>query len=433
MAHIGVFCLPMPSHINLFLVLGDALARRGHRITFFGLSGNKAKIRDAGFDFHSTEPDHLPLGTLGKMMREMGHLASFKAMRLQGQFDELRYQGILQKGPALAARADLDGLIVDQAEACSGSVADAIGLPWVSVANGLCLNAEPRVPPFFTCWSYSENPFAIARNRLAYAGIRWASRSIAKIINRHRKRWALQPFARLDDTFSPFAQIAQQNSEFDFPRRDLPNCFHYVGPIRAASRPASPFPWERLDGRPLIYASFGTLVNRHKHLYRTVAESCVDLDVQLVISLGGAGDLNELADLPGDPLVVEFAPQAKLLTRAVLAITHAGLNTALECLTAGVPLVAIPIAFEQPGVAARIRWTGTGEFVTLRNVTPEKLKATIVRVLSEPAYRHSAVRMRVAINQTGGCDQAAGIIEQVICTRQPVLTLNGKYALKVAQ
>jgi MGT family glycosyltransferase len=416
--------------MNLFLALGDTLARRGHRITFFGISGNEAKIRDAGFDFHSTEPDDLPRGTLDKMMREMGDLGSFKAMRLQGRFDELRYEVILQKGPELVTRAKLDGLIVDQAEACSGSVADATGLPWVSVANGLCMNSEPLVPPFFTSWSYSANWFAIARNRLAYAGIQWASKSIAEIINRHRKRWGLKPFARLDDTFSPFAQIAQQNRDFDFPRRELPNCFHYVGPIRAPSRPAVAFPWERLDGRPLIYASFGTLVNRHKHLYRTVAESCAGLDAQLVISLGGgAGHVNELAGLHGRPLVVEFAPQLDLLSHAVLAITHGGLNTTLECLSAGVPLVAIPIAFEQPGVAARIRWTGTGEFVTLRNVTPERLRAAIVRVLGEARYRESAVHMRLAIARTGGSAQAAGIIEEVIHTRKPVLRLDGKYAL----
>ncbi len=430
MAHIGVFCLPMPSHMNLFLALGNTLARRGHRITFFGISGNEAKIRDAGFDFHSTEPDDLPRGTLGNMMRDMGTLGPFKAMRLQGRFDELRYEAILQKGPELVTRAKLHGLIVDQAEACSGSVADATGLPWVSVANGLCMNAEPRVPPFFTSWSYSENRFAIARNRLAYAGIQLASRSIANIINRHRKRWGLKPFSRLDDTFSPFAQIAQQNREFDFPRRELPNCFHYVGPIRAVSRPAVAFPWERLDERPLIYASFGTLVNRHKHLYRTLSESCAGLDAQLVISLGGPADVTELAGLPGRPLLVEFAPQMDLLSRAVLAITHGGLNTTLECLGAGVPLVAIPIAFEQPGVAARIRWTGTGEFVTLRKVTQERLRATIVRVLGEARYRESALRMSAAIAQTGGSEQAADIVQEVIHTRHRVLRLDGKYALE---
>ncbi len=412
----------MPSHINLFLTLAGALAGRGHRLIFFGISDNERKIRGAGFDFYAIEPDTLPSGALGKMMREMGDLGALQAMRLQGRFDELRYEAILCKGPALVRQTKVDGLIVDQAEACSGSVAEAAGLPWLSVANGLCLNAEPHVPPFFTSWSYSEGSFAIARNRLAYAGIKIASRRIEAVINRHRRRWGLKPFTRMDDTYSPFAQIAQQNREFDFPRRELPSSFHYVGPIRPALRPPVDFPWERLDGRPLLYASFGTLMNRHKHLYRTVAESCADLNAQLVLSLGGSGEANEFSELPERPIVVKFAPQAELLKRAALTITHGGLNTTLESLSSGVPLVAIPIAFEQPGIAARIRWTGTGEFVAFRKATPQRLRASVLKVLGDSRYRSAASRMSEAIARTGGVAQAADVVEQVLIRKEPVLS-----------
>jgi len=45
----------------------------------------------------------------------------------------------------------------------------------------------------------------------------------------------------------------------------------------------------------------------------------------------------------GSPLVVEYAPQLELLAKARLTITHAGLNTVLDSLSNGVPLVAIPI------------------------------------------------------------------------------------------
>ncbi|WLT39734.1 hypothetical protein NON20_10065 [Synechocystis sp. B12] len=64
--------------------------------------------------------------------------------------------------------------------------------------------------------------------------------------------------------------------------------------------------------------------------------------------------------LPGNPLVVNYAPQLELLQRTALTITHAGLNTTLECLNNAVPMVAIPIANDQPGVAARIAWAGVG-------------------------------------------------------------------------
>ena len=43
----------------------------------------------------------------------------------------------------------------------------------------------------------------------------------------------------------------------------MPANFHYTGPFHDVRvRPPAPFPWERLTGRPLIYASMGTLQNR---------------------------------------------------------------------------------------------------------------------------------------------------------------------------
>lgn len=63
-----------------------------------------------------------------------------------------------------------------------------------------------------------------------------------------------------------------------------------------------------------------------------------------------------LQGLPSNAVVVQEAPQLKLLGKAALCVSHAGLNTVLEALTAGVPQVAIPVAYDQFGVAARIKF-----------------------------------------------------------------------------
>ncbi len=420
MANIGVFCLPMPSHLKLFLVLGDALARRGHRIIFFGISDNERKIREAGFDFYSTDPDGIRTGAFAQLKQSIGRCGRIAAMRAQGRFDELRYEAILSKGPGLVRAADIDGLIVDQAEACSGSVAEILGLPWASVASALSMNIEPAVPLLFTTWSYSDSPVAVWRNRVVYSILELAAMRTRGIINRHRRRWNLRPLACTNDAFSPFAQVSQQPAEFDFPRRELPAWFHYVGPIHARCRPEIDFPWDELNDRPLIYGSLGT-VNQHVRVFHAIAGACAGLDAQLVLSLGGAGKVADFRDLPGSPLVVQFAPQVEVLKRATLTITHGGLNTTLESLAAGVPLVAIPINFDQFGVAARIRWTGTGDFVKSRALTPQRLRAAIIRVLTNSSYREGAQRMRESIASGSGAEVAAEIIEQVIATQKPVL------------
>lgn len=126
--------------------------------------------------------------------------------------------------------------------------------------------------------------------------------------------------------------------------------------------------------------------------------------------------------MPGNPLVVKYAPQLELLQKASLNITHAGLNTTLESLSYGVPMVAIPVTDDQPGVAARIVWTGVGELVPLSRLSVVTLKQTIKRVLKELSYQQNAVRLQKAIDRTKGVNHAVNIIEQAINTQKPVIS-----------
>ncbi len=199
--------------------------------------------------------------------------------------------------------------------------------------------------------------------------------------------------------------------EFDFPRAGLPAGFHYVGPLRRAFPVSVPFPWERLDGRPLVYASLGTLQNSRLDLFRCIAEACEGLNVQLVLNhVGGLTRLQE-AELPKDVVVVGYAPQVELLAHAHLTITHAGLNTVLDSLIHGVPLVAIPITFEQPAIARRVEWTGSGRAVPLAALNAARLREVVSDVLLEPKYRESARRIAASIGKAGGVQRAADLVE----------------------
>jgi MGT family glycosyltransferase len=238
-------------------------------------------------------------------------------------------------------------------------------------------------------------------------------RPLHRKINAQRVAWGLPPQAQYpNDVFAGHPQIAQQPPSFEFPRRTLPANFHFVGPLHSRkSRAKSEFPSDRLDGRPIIYASLGTLQNRLDWIFRVILEACADLDAQLVLSLGGNMDPAAFSGTRGNPVVVRFAPQLELLERATVCVTHAGLNTALESLACGVPMVAIPITNDQPGVAARIRWSGTGEVVTPRRLTVARLREAIQRVRSTPAYRENAQRLQREIAGLHSLDYASEVIE----------------------
>ncbi|HEY2857722.1 MAG TPA: nucleotide disphospho-sugar-binding domain-containing protein, partial [Terracidiphilus sp.] len=207
--------------------------------------------------------------------------------------------------------------------------------------------------------------------------------------------------------FSSLAQISQQPRELDFPRRSLPGVFHYVGPLRHPRVRQTSFPWEKLDGRPLIYASLGTLQNKNFKLFHCFAEACRGLEAQLVIA--GASQ-ESLGVLPENVLAVSYAPQLELLQRASLTLTHGGLNTVLDSLACGVPLLVTPITYEQPAIAQRVRWVGAGEMIPISRLHPARLKSGLQKLLADRAYAAAAQRMAEAIRAAGGVKRAADII-----------------------
>lgn len=219
--------------------------------------------------------------------------------------------------------------------------------------------------------------------------------------------------------FPAVAHITQLPECVDFPRSALPRNFYYTGPfVDEAARRMVEFPWDRLDGRSIVYVSLGTTRKSEPAIFRLAAEACDGLDVQLVISLGGRRDPDMFAGLPGDPLVVRDAPQLELIKRADIVITHGGLNTALETLMEGKPMIVIPKSFDQPAVAARLEWLGVAEVLPADGLSAKQIRVALGKVFSDPSYRKSANEVQAKIISARGLERAADVIEELLEKRQ---------------
>jgi zeaxanthin glucosyltransferase len=130
-----------------------------------------------------------------------------------------------------------------------------------------------------------------------------------------------------------------------------------------------------------------------------------------VLSVGDRVELDQLEPAPKNTIIVKRAPQLELLKRTSVCVTHAGLNTVLESLAQGVPQVAIPVTFDQPGVAARIADKQTGVVTSLDKLTVSHLSTLTTEVLTNPIYRANARKVQKAIAQINGLSVAADLIE----------------------
>jgi zeaxanthin glucosyltransferase len=181
----------------------------------------------------------------------------------------------------------------------------------------------------------------------------------------------------------------------------------------AKAEKAVNFPWERLTGEPLIYASMGTILNGQVEIFRTLAAGAAKhKGVQLVLSIGDQLEPEQIGPVPSNAIIVKRAPQLELLKLASVCITHSGLNTVLESLAQGVPQLAIPVTFDQPGIAARIAYHKTGVVTSLEKLTAAHLATLLGEVLSDATYRDNARRIQKAIVKTDGLSLASDLVEQ---------------------
>ena len=423
MTHFGILSLGAPGHLNTMIPLGCELKRRGHNVTF--LSNPEAQISIQTADFNFSEV-YSPIDRDKVFSRQSRSAILEKIDRLKDiqytlQEFSLIAETRLKKAPLIIKEQEIDALLVDASVFEGGTIADYLNLPYVTVFCVLPFYQDPNIPPIMTTWRYNPAWWMKLRNHMAYSLFNHVASPVWQVISHYRSLWNLPTYTHTNDIFSQLAMITRHIPEFEFSRQ-LPSHFHFTGSFHTfIKRPPVAFPWEKLNDKPLIYASMGTLQNRRNYIFQTIAAACADLDAQLVISLGGGLNPEALPNLPGNPLVVRYAPQLELLQKASLNITHAGLNTALESLSYGVPMIAIPITDDQPGVAARIAWTGVGELLPLSRLSVNNLQEAIKRVLKSPSYKQNAVRLQQAIRRTEGVNLAVNIIEQAILTKQPVV------------
>lgn len=420
MSHFAVIAPGFYSHFQALQALSGVLLDRGHRVTFFQQADARQWLTDPRIDFCPLGADSHPPGSLDRILRRAANPGGPLGLRrvIRDVCDGTAM--LCAELPAALAREGVDALLCDQMEAAGGLVAEALGLPFVSVACALPVNREPHLP-------LPVMPFAFGteeHNRRLYEGSRqvhdWLMRPLRDVLHQASKRLAIAPRDGLHQYLSPLAQISQTTDSFDFPRQHRPAHFHAVGPLRSAqSNQAGEWPVD--PDRPFVFASLGTMQGARVGMFKQMALACRRLDAQLLIAHCGA--LNpaqeQLLKRHGATWVTDFAPQQWALQQADAVITHGGLNTVMDAIVARTPMLVMPIAFDQPGVAARVSFSGAGLRLS-RRAGAGKISANLRTLLAHPP--ESLNWLAADIHNAGGVNRAANIVEAAIRSGQPVWT-----------
>ena len=408
---LGFICPNLPGHLNPMTTLARHLQARNHEVVF--LYSKEAN----GLPFiPGPEKDHI-----SENLPEMSKLQGQDALQFSLGKVLAQTEAILKSLPEIVRTNSVDALLLDTVQFYSELGPMQLGMPYVQVSNALHLDYSGWTTLCLYDWPHDISPTGLARNREGVAN--WANllASVNGGVRAHAESVGLKiDWNDLSSTLSPFASITQTPSALDFESSHWPAQFHHTGPFHdGGGRKKVDFPWERLTGEPLIYASMETILNGRLDVFRTiVAAVAKHKDLQLVLSIGDQVDPQQIGPAPSNAIIVKQAPQLELLKQASVCITHAGLNTVLESLAQGVPQVAIPVTYDQPAVAARIAHKQTGAVVSLDKLTADHLSSLIDKVLANSIYRDNAGKLQKAIAEANGLSLAADLVEESLGVRK---------------
>lgn len=186
--------------------------------------------------------------------------------------------------------------------------------------------------------------------------------------------------------------------------------FGNVVPLRPY--PGEVLPTDRLPAalaaRPtadIAYLTLGTIFHSAPGVFETCLAGLRDLPLTLVVTVGRDGDPERLGPRRPSVVVERYVPQALLLPRCRLVVSHGGAGTMLGAYAHGIPQLILPQAADHFLNASVAEAAGTAIVLRPGAVTPEAVRSAARRLLDEPGFGAAARAVRAQIEATAGVDE----------------------------
>ncbi len=330
---IVVLCVRGTGHLRVVLPVVAALRRRGWTVHVLTHEDFRNLVEQAGGHFVDLFGRY-PLEAVDATSRPVPS----RYVTFAGVHAEALAADVAALDPAL--------ILYDTFMVAAPVVAKILGVPYVNVSPShalvparaiTALRRDPRVATSAECWN------AVQRLRHLY-GMAEAT-----------------PFSYVD-TLSPFLNLYGEPPEFlaadDRAALEPLAFFGCLAPELREADAAAVFPQRRRGRR--VYVSFGTVIwwyfeRTAVAALRVMARAWADMDVDVVISLGGhpleAAVRDEIAR--DNVVVAAEVDQWAALRDADVFVTHHGINSTHEAIFQQVPMISYPFFGDQPALARR--------------------------------------------------------------------------------
>ena len=373
----------------------------------------RERVESLGIKFHRIRPDLPKQGTPeyqemmdGVVDPNRGAEYLFKQLlvpAIRGMYHDLN-----------SAIRGADLLVTHPIVLAGPLVAQRSGIPWVSTVlspASLWSTFDPFVPPNMP-WLHKVLTFLGPTAASLYKkGIETLTDPWLVPLYELREDLGLPPAEHplFEGQFSPELNLALFANTLCVPKSDWPQNTVITGfPFFDQNEKASMDPEleKFLDAGPppIVFTLGSAAVHVAGDFYRESVKAAKLLKRRAVL-LVGSDENRPKERLPEGIAAFNYAPFSELLPRAKALVHQGGVGTTGQGLRAGIPMLVVPFAHDQPDNASRVTRLGVARTITRNNYKAERVAKELKELLLNPSY----VRRAYQIGHQVRCENGASL------------------------
>jgi MGT family glycosyltransferase len=390
--HIAFFNFPAFGHVNPTLGVVRELVRRGHRVT-------------------CTSTDHFAPNIKAMGAEPVRYTSAF------GDFYTSPFTAEAMKGEGLRCVSEAITLAESVEDFYAAERPDVIAydsMAW----GGRFFAARHTLPAIRLHPTFGANEHFSLRKRFPVAEL--TDPLIREALGRLQAHLpttglagmtAMDFLAEIEDLAIVFIP-----REFQFDGDTFDERFVFAGPC-FGDRSAFQGTWEHSGDRPVLLISMGTAATGWPEFFAMAVEAFRDSEWDVVMALGASLEPSALGELPANIQVSQYVPQLDVLKHASVFLMHGGMNSVMESLHRGVPMVVIPQMEEQRANGLRVAELGLGRTLDRAETTVESLRRTTADLRADTGARTRASALGARMREVDGPAVAADAIEKYLAAQ----------------
>ncbi|MGM5630454.1 glycosyltransferase [Apibacter raozihei] len=384
---------PFIGHINPTLSIGNSLLERGHEVAWTGIYPlDKNTIPVKGHYYYPEKEIKPYQDEIEKIMELQGtgsNVTGLEILKLALEQTYVPLAKIMMPGlKNVIENFKPDVIINDGITFAGGLAAYLYNIPYATTMTSPPeVMGNPDMAPKVAEWAYNQ-----ISGLQKYFGIE------------EKEHLIVSSKLSLIFTSEEFAGITSTEP-----------CNKFIGPV--LGRPDnSSFDWESINkiSNPKIFVSIGTvLTDIRKDFFTKLIDAFKDKDVTIIASV----DPELFEKWPDNFIVQKYLPQIQLLPHMDAVICHGGFNTINESLMNSLPMVVIPLAYDQFYNASLVENSGSGIRLRYKRMKKNDLENSVLEVLNNNEYRQNAERIKQTFIKAGGNTKAVELLENFAETK----------------